>query len=562
MGCRSSKSITLKTVVSGPESVPPDEGFVDGVVCNDADIGEDEMKAVDLDGSKVLLVRQRGKLTAIGNKCSHYGVSLASGALGDGRVRCPWHGACFNVETGDIEDFPGLDSLPCFQVSVVKGKVRVRAKRSELTTGKRTKPMVGRLAGDNRTFVVIGGGPSGAACVETLRQEGFTGRIVMINKEPYLPYDRIAVSKAMDFEVDKKLLRRQAFYDEHAIETVLGVEASSMNVEIREIGLSNGSRISFDKVYIATGSRAKKVPIEGADLANVCVMQTYQDSKHVSAQLGENKHVVILGSSFIALEAASYCVNKVAKVTVIARGSIPLKDSFGPQIGQRILEWFKEKNVAFVLNSGLKRCIDDGNGKLESVELIDGSTLKADLCIMGVGSALYTDFLKGSGVKLDSNGAVYTDYHQETNIPGVYAGGDIAHSPLFCDQNISATLGHFGLAQYHAKIAALNMVDKPTVARSVPFFWTTLFGKSFRYAGHLPKLQDVLIEGDLQEFRFVAFYFDENDHVKGMSSCGWDPVVAQFAELLSQGRTLHRDQLKEDRFSWTKTISCADRLIN
>lgn len=105
----------------------PSNEYVEAVVCNEADIKDNEMKQFDLgDEGKVLLVRQGGKLTAVGNKCTHYGAQLVNGALGDGRVRCPWHGACFNVTTGDIEDFPGLDSLPCYQVSVQSdGKVKV-----------------------------------------------------------------------------------------------------------------------------------------------------------------------------------------------------------------------------------------------------------------------------------------------------------------------------------------------------------------------------------------------------------------------------------------------------
>lgn len=130
------------------------------------------MKNFELGDGKILLVKQNGKFSAVGTKCSHYGAMLSTGALGDGRVRCPWHGACFNVETGDIEDFPGLASIPCYQVTVEAGQVKVRAKKSELESNKRSKLMAKRDASDERTFVVIGAGPSGATCVETLREIG------------------------------------------------------------------------------------------------------------------------------------------------------------------------------------------------------------------------------------------------------------------------------------------------------------------------------------------------------------------------------------------------------
>lgn len=154
-----------------------DTEYVEGVVCHKDDLADNQMKQFELgDAGKVLVVKQNGEITALGTKCTHYGAPLASGALSEGRVRCQWHGACFNIKTGDIEDFPGQDSLPCYQVTVADdGQVKVRAKRTELESNKRTKKMAKRLNGDARTFVIIGGGPSGAICAETLRQEGFTG---------------------------------------------------------------------------------------------------------------------------------------------------------------------------------------------------------------------------------------------------------------------------------------------------------------------------------------------------------------------------------------------------
>ncbi|KAL9698823.1 hypothetical protein quinque_002264 [Culex quinquefasciatus] len=537
--------------VTGSTAVSEDDDVVEGFVCNEADIGENEMKAFEMDGGKVLLVKQKGQLSAIGNRCSHYGAMLNNGALGDGRVRCPWHGACFNVLTGDIEDFPGQDSLPCFKVTVENGKVKVRAKRSELQSGKRTRSMVRKTNDDERTFVVVGGGPSGAICAETLRQEGFTGRVVMINKEPCLPYDRILVSKTMDFELQKKLLRDEKFYEQNEIETMTSTEVTAVNSKDRELSLSNGYKIRYDKIYIATGSKPRKPAIDGVDLPSVYVLRSNDDAKAVNAELGPDKHVVVLGVSFIGLEAAAYCVNKVAKVTVIGRGSVPLKESFGQEVGARVMEMFKEKGVEFVMNSGIKRCIGDDDKKLTSVELMDETIVKADICIMGVGSTLYTSFLENSGIELNQNGSIDTNQYLESNVAGIYVGGDIANAPVYCNNNELATIGHYPLAQYHGKIAALNMVGKQTELKAVPYFWTMLFGKGFRYTGYgMP--HETIIEGDLKQLSFVAFYLDAERKVIGMASCGRDPVVSQFAEFLSQGKTLHADQLSPDPFAWTK----------
>uniref|UniRef100_A0A182QYX1 Rieske domain-containing protein n=1 Tax=Anopheles farauti TaxID=69004 RepID=A0A182QYX1_9DIPT len=557
MGCSSSKEVrnsnetlaAASKVTSATENGKTDDEFIEAVVCQESDIGENQMKQVELGEGKVLLVRQNGKLSAIGNKCSHYGAMLVTGALGEGRVRCPWHGACFNVETGDIEDFPGMDSLPCYRVTVGDGgEVKVRAKRTELATNKRTRVMAKRETADERTYVVIGGGPSGATCAETLRQEGFTGRVILINKEPCLPYDRVKVSKTMDMVLDKCLLRTQQFYDDNDIEVMLGTEVTKLDGATREITLDNGYKIRYEKAYIATGSKPRRPPIEGADLRNVCVLRTAADAKLVNEQLGPEKKVVILGTSFIGLEAAAYCVGKVGKVTVIGRGAVPLKESFGDAIGRRVMALFQEKGVEFVMNSGIQKC-EGEEGAVKQVELTDGTKLDADICIFGIGSTLYTEFLEGSGITLNRNGSINTDQYLETNVEGVYVGGDIANAPVHSNDGQQATIGHYPLAQYHGRVAALNMAGKATPLNAVPFFWTVLFGKSFRYCGY-GNPDEVIIEGDLEALKFVAFYIGKAGRVIGMSSCQRDPVVAQFAEYSSQGKVLHKDDLRPNPLGW------------
>lgn len=146
---------------NGMVNQQPEADYIEKIVCDENDIGENEMKQYEIDDeSKVLVVKQNGVISAIGTKCSHYGALLSTGALSEGRVRCPWHGACFNILNGDIEDFPGQDSIPCYKVNVEQGKVRVRAKRSDLKANKRLKDMVKRDPSNEKCFVVIGGGPS------------------------------------------------------------------------------------------------------------------------------------------------------------------------------------------------------------------------------------------------------------------------------------------------------------------------------------------------------------------------------------------------------------------
>lgn len=511
--------------------------------------------AMDED-SKILLIKQNGELSAIGTKCSHYGALLSTGALGEGRVRCPWHGACFNIKTGDIEDFPGQDAIPCYKVKVAAGQVTVRAKRSDLVANKRLKDMVRRDPANTRCMVVIGGGPSGGVAVETLRQEGFTGRIVLVCKEDYLPYDRVKVSKAMDFDIHKTEFRTMAFYEEYGIEAMTGVEATQVDSVARTVTLSNGYVIRWDKLYVATGSQAIKAPVPGAELRNVLTMRDYVDSAYATTQLAKDKHVVCLGLSFVGLEAAAYSVNKVAKVTVIGRDSVPLRHSFGAEIGARVQKMFEDNGIEFVLNSGIRRCIET-DGVLTAVELVDGRVLKCDLCFMGTGSRFFTTFLAGSGVEVNRDGSIDVNEFLQTNVPDIYAGGDIANAPVYAIGQERATIGHYPLAQYHGRMAAINMVnaERQQAIEAVPYFWTVLFGKSFRYSGYgVPHETEIL--GSVADLKYVAVYYDKEDNVIGMASCNRDPVVSQYAELVAGGRRLTKADIRsEDPLAWTKLIT-------
>ncbi|XP_063704764.1 apoptosis-inducing factor 3 isoform X2 [Culicoides brevitarsis] len=561
INCKKSSTIDHETETNKmPASTQqePNNDFVEGVVCKETDLNENEMKTFELgDHGKVLVVKQHGQFKAVGTKCSHYGAPLVTGSLGDGRVRCPWHGACFNLTTGDIEDFPGADSLPCYQVNVEKnGDVKVRARKTELETNKRVKKLALRDNNDERTFVIVGAGPSGAICAETLRQEGFTGRVVLVGDEPYLPYDRIKVTKAMNVTVDKLLIRDQTYYDTNSIETMIGVKATELVPSTKEVVLSNGYRIKYDKVFVATGSSARKIDIPGADLKNVCVARNVDDAAFIQSQLNKDKHVVVLGVSFIGLEAAAYCVDKVASVTVIGRDNVPLKPVFGATIGGRIQKFLESKGIVFKMNNGLKKCISDDAGNLNSVELNDGEILKADLCVMGVGSTLNTEFLKNSGININKNGSIDVNEYLQTNFEDVFAGGDIANAPVFSSNNEKVTIGHYGLAQYHGRMAAFNMVGKTKALKAVPFFWTTLFGVSFRYSGH-GKAVDSMIVGDLEKMDYTAYFFDNNDKVIAISSCGPTPgpIVASWAEFTTQGKTIYRKDLESDANAWLKQIN-------
>ncbi|XP_004518442.1 apoptosis-inducing factor 3 isoform X4 [Ceratitis capitata] len=525
-------------------------------VCNIDDLQENEMKKFNFDeNTQVLVIKQEGQITAIGNKCTHYGAPLHTGALGLGRVRCPWHGACFNTRTGDIEDFPGLDSLPCFMVRVENdGKVKLRAKRSDLEKNKRLKNMVKRDKNNKHSIVVIGGGPAAAVCVETLRQEGFSGRIVMLCREPCLPYDRIKLSKVLDLPIAKLEYRDSDFYAEYGIETMLGVEATKVDTTAKRVHCSNGTEYKYDQLFIATGLNARRPNLPGVDLKNVFTVRTHEDAKAISAALTPETNLVCVGGSFIAMEMAAALVSKVKTVTLIFSGDYPFA-LFGEAVGQLFFNLYREKGIIMKNHSQLTELYGNSEGAVNEVELTNGSKLSCDVVVLGTGSTFTTNFLEQSGIHVNRDGSINTDMHLMTNIVDVYAGGDIANAPILAAANQRGCVGHIQLAKYHGRVAALNMTGTIEDLRAVPFFFSMVFGKGIRYAGY-GMFSDVLIKGDLEAFKFVVYYLDDHGNVISVLSIGHDPVVAQFAELISQGKRLHRSHIEngDNHLEWTRML--------
>ena len=243
-------------------------------------------------------------------------------------------------------------------------------------------------------------------------------------------------------------------------------------------------------------------------------------------------------------------------MTLVSRTPVPLLASFGSVIGERVLRLFVDNNVNMIMSSGIVEAVGNADNKVTEVILNDGTKLPCDILIMGTGSKFNTKFLTGSGLPINHNGSIDSDMYLKSLVDDIYVGGDIVNAPVFAYNNDRATIGHYQLAQYHGRIAAINMVgNAPQELRAVPFFFTMLFGKGFRYAGYGP-YTDIVIDGDLDNLKFVAYFINEQDYVVATASCGRDPIVAQFAELLSQGKKLKRSDLQQpDLSAWTKMLA-------
>ncbi|XP_075956219.1 apoptosis inducing factor mitochondria associated 4 isoform X3 [Anarhichas minor] len=520
---------------------------VTGMVCQEADLKDGQMKEVTVGDQKVLLVRTQGQYSAVGSRCSHYNAPLIKGVLVGDRVRCPFHGACFNVRTGDIEEYPGLDCLPSYKVKVEDGKVYVSINKSSLKMTKRVKEMCSRAPDIKHTTLLIGGGPASLVCAETLRQNCYQGRILMVTKDTLPPFDKPKLSKALDLDSSSILLRPSDFYQQHGVEVWTQKEVVSVNPADKAVKLCDGSLQRYDQLLIATGCRARPLDCPGWDLKGVKLLQRYEDAKEIHSS-GLGQKAVVIGSSFIGMEVASYLSNKAASVAVVGTSGYPYERSLGPEIGKMSMQMLEEENVKFYMNDRVTE-IQGENGKVKRVVLKSGIVLEADVVIAGIGVIPNSDFLSGSELEVDSRKAVVVDKFMRTNVPDIFSAGDVSSFPLTIRGDQRVNVGHWQMSQAQGRVAALNMLKKPTKCESVPFFWTVLVGKSIRYTGYGEGYTEIIFKGKVEERKFLAFYIKDKV-VVAAASLMFDPAVARLAELMATGQIITKAQAQAEDLSW------------
>ena len=235
-----------------------------------------ELKVGPKDDDKVLISRVQGKLYAVGNYCSHFGAPLSTGLMFDDKVLCPWHAAAFSVKTGAVENAPGMDSLPKFDISEKEGKHFVTVPMP--LPRKHTQQLAKRDPNDKRRYVIIGGGPAGVNCAEALRQSNYTGEISVISAEDMVAYDRTLLTKVLgNGDASKFKLRNEEFLKNADIDYILSTRAESVDTNAKTVKLSNGETIHYDKLCVATGSSPFKPRVNGMDFKNVFVLRSHND---------------------------------------------------------------------------------------------------------------------------------------------------------------------------------------------------------------------------------------------------------------------------------------------
>mmetsp|Transcript_91000 Transcript_91000/g.199350 ORF Transcript_91000/g.199350 Transcript_91000/m.199350 type:complete len:632 (+) Transcript_91000:62-1957(+) len=519
-------------------------------VCKVGDLDDGSMKEINLGEANgkqvaVLVHRHAGNFYTTSPACSHYGaplkkgVSTAGGKGGPPTVTCPLHDAAFDLITGQVVRGPSIDGIAVYKTTVSGDTVYAEVPVNLFEGSKHErvmKQMAKRDNKDSRTFALVGGGAASLAAAETLRQEGFGGRIVMLTKEPHLPYDRVMLSKNIEATASSLQLRPDDFFEKYDIEVVREATVTKVNGKESEVTYTVGEEattLKFDRVLVATGGTPRKLFCPGADLGGIHTLRTPEDAALIASRAKKGQKVVVVGGSFIGMEIASSMKKKGCDVSVVAMESVPFERVLGKKVGASFARLLQKEGVDWYGTAQVR--LFRGNSDVNGVELEDGEVLPADLVVIGAGVLPNTRFMQQ--VPLDKNGAIcVTPLLNVESSPNVFAAGDVCTYPsMQVGQRVR--IEHWDVATQQGRIAARNMLGQFVPFTTVPFFWSGLYGKSLRFVGHAPEVLDrVIIEGDASGLSFISYY-TENNEIRAVATVNQDPVAVACAELM------RRDQM-------------------
>ena len=471
--------------------------FSQGISLSDVPLGGTVSGRVGDDA--VLLSNFDGELFAIGGACTHYGGHLGDGLARGTTVRCPLHHACFDLRTGAVLRAPALDSVDRWEVEVQGDRAFVRRKiEGEQPPAPSVKAGIGKV-------VIVGGGAAGLACANELRRRGFGGEITIISADPSPPCDRPNLSKdylAGTAQEEWLWLRGDDWFAKNRVELCLDTEVAHIDVAARTVRTASGRELSYDRLLLATGSEPNRLALPGFDAPNVFTLRSVADARAIAEKATEGARAVVIGASFIALEAAAALRHRGVEVDIVSVEEVPLEHVFGIELGKRLQQLHEWKGVRFHLSSVLTS-FDGG-----MVELGGGEQIPCDFVLVGIGVKPRTGLAELAGLAV--NHGVLVDAHMQTSQPAIYAAGDIAAYPGPDDEPVRVE--HWVVAERQGEVAAANMIGEAEPFESAPFFWTEQYGVTIRYTGRATGWNTVTVEGSFEDRSLIARYFADGVH--------------------------------------------------
>ena len=368
-------------------------------------------------------------------------------------------------------------------------------------------------------LVIVGASLAGAKAAETLREEGFDGRVVLLGSESTRPYERPPLSKEYlrgEAGRDKVYVHDEGFYDAQSIELRLETTVEKVDPAASELTLAGGERLRYDKLLLATGSEPRRLAIPGAELDGVYYLRSVEDSDRLRERIDGGGRMVTIGGGWIGSEVAASARQRGLEVTVIDPGSVPLERVMGPEVGAIYRDLHVGHGVEMLLGTGVESL--EGGGRVERVRTSDGRVVECDFVVAGIGAIPRTGLVASTAIAIDNG--VLTDAKLETSVPGVFAAGDIANAlhPFYGRLRVE----HWSNALNQGPAAARAMLGKDVSYDRAPYFFSDQYDLGMEYRGFAREWDEVVFRGDRGAGEFIAFWITDGVVQAAMNANVWD----------------------------------------
>jgi 3-phenylpropionate/trans-cinnamate dioxygenase ferredoxin reductase subunit len=384
-----------------------------------------------------------------------------------------------------------------------------------------------------QTFVIVGGGLAGAKAAETLRAEGFDGRLLLLGEEAERPYERPPLSKAYlrgETDRDSLYVHLDGFYAAHDIELRTSTPVRSIHPASHQLQLATGERIGYARLLLATGAAPRRLPLPGMELDGVHYLRSRRDADILAAAAARAEQVAVVGTGWIGSEAAASMRQLGREVTLIGPDTAPLARVLGPEIGRVYRDLHADHGVRLVLGTRVAGFL--GHGRVEAVLTDDGRTIEGDLVLVGAGAAPRTELAEAAGLPV-RDGLLVNAQLEAVGAAGVYAAGDVAAAwhPRY---QTYLRVEHWANALNQGPAAARNMLGVPTAYARLPYFYSDQYDLGMEYSGFAATDWDqVVVRGDLAARTFIAFWLKDQRVIAGMNANVWD--VTEPIQALIRG---------------------------
>ena len=353
-------------------------------------------------------------------------------------------------------------------------------------------------------LVVVGGGQAAIQCVASLRKEGYLGSITLVGEENHLPYQRPPLSKGFlsgATEKDRLYLKKIEFFQENSIQLHLGIKAKRIDRDNCLVHLSDDKSISYDKLVLATGSRVRKLKFPGSDLEGINYLRGIDDAELLKDGLLNSKNLVIVGAGYIGLEVAAIATEFNTKITVIEMADRVMNRTVDPIISGYYQELHTKNGIDFILNESLEEV--DGNKTVKKVICSGGSSILADMLVIGAGVIPNVELAKESGLSCD-NGICVDEYGQTEDLK-IFACGDCTNHPNE-KLNRRLRLESVHNAMEQSKTVASSILGNKTAYNQIPWFWSDQYDHKLQIVGLSGDHDEVVMRGNQGESKFMLFY--------------------------------------------------------